>query len=173
MPIKEGWRYEIIDGELYVSTTPSWQHQYICTRFITELETWNRQTNLGVVLPAIGVIFADDDNVAPDVIWISHERLAAFAGAAGHIYGAPEIMIEVLSPGRMNQLRDREAKLDLYGPPQVRAQNRRLLLVRKLNHPDHLPPRTQSQFPLTTGPQIPYPLRCPPWRNQITLPLVG
>lgn len=119
MPIKEGWRYEIIDGELYVSTTPSWQHQYVCTRFITELETWNRQTNLGVILPAIGVIFADDDNVAPDVIWISHERLAAFAGAAGHIYGAPEIMIEVLSPGRMNQLRDREAKLDLYGRKDV------------------------------------------------------
>ena len=119
MPIKEGWRYEIIDGELYVSTQPSWQHQYVCGRINSVLDAWNVASGLGFVLPAPGVIFAEDDNVAPDVTWISRERLAAFAGAAGHIYGAPELVVEVLSPGRANQMRDREAKLDLYRRREV------------------------------------------------------
>ena len=114
MPLKEGWRYEIIAGELYVSTQPSWQHQYICGRFIVALAEWNDRSPLGLVIPAPGVIFADDDNVAPDVVWISTERLTAIAGSGGHLYGAPELVVEVLSPGRMNQMRDREAKLDLY-----------------------------------------------------------
>lgn len=119
MPVKEGWRYEIIDGELYVTTQPSWQHQYTCTAMGSALFIWNAQAGTGVVLTAPGVIFADDDNVAPDVVWISHDRLTAFAGAAGHIYGAPELMVEVLSPGRANQMRDREAKLDLYRRREV------------------------------------------------------
>lgn len=29
LPDDEGVRYEIIDGELYVSTQPDWQHQFI------------------------------------------------------------------------------------------------------------------------------------------------
>lgn len=115
MPIKEGWRYEIIDGELYVSTQPSWQHQYICVAVSTPLKVWSDETGLGVVLTAPGVIFAEDDNAAPDVVWVSRERLATIEGSGGHLYGPPELVVEVLSPGRTNQMRDREAKLDLYG----------------------------------------------------------
>ena len=38
-------------------------------------------------------------NVVPDVVWISHERLAALMDEAGHLTGAPELAVEVLSPG--------------------------------------------------------------------------
>ena len=33
---------------------------------------------------------------------------------AGHLVGAPELVVEVLSPGQKNERRDRESKLKLY-----------------------------------------------------------
>jgi len=107
-------RYEIIAGELYVSRQPRAEHQYTCSRLGYFLEEWNDQAALGVVLPAPGVIFAEDDDVAPDVIWITRERYEKSLDEAGHLRTAPELVVEVLSPGRANEFRDREAKLDLY-----------------------------------------------------------
>jgi len=107
----DGNRYEIIAGELYVSRQPKFEHQYTCNQlqyFLTQ------QAGSGVVLPAPGVIFAEDDDVAPDVIWISRDRLEESLDKAGHLHAAPELVIEVLSSGRANEFRDREAKLDLY-----------------------------------------------------------
>src|SRR4029450_9125559 len=78
-------RYEIIDGELFVSTQPSPEHQYASGQVTFELEAWNRQTRLGVVLPAPGLIFADD-NAAPDVVWLSWERLRAVRGEDGKLH---------------------------------------------------------------------------------------
>jgi len=110
----DGKRYEIIEGELYVSRQPSWDHQYTCTRLCRFLSEWNDQTNRGIVLIAPGLIFAEDDDVAPDVIWISKERLAHALDAAGHLHVAPELVVEVLSQGAANERRDREIKLKLY-----------------------------------------------------------
>src|SRR5262245_19802604 len=110
----DGKRYEIIDGELYVSRQPGYQHQYACSQLNIALGVWSNQTNVGVTLQAPGVIFADDDDVAPDVVWISRERLATALDQAGHLHTAPELVVEVLSPGSANERRDREVKLKLY-----------------------------------------------------------
>lgn len=56
--------------------------------------------------------FSDSDNVAPDVVWVSYERLAQIQDEAGHFRGAPELVVEVLSLGKENE--DRAAKLKLY-----------------------------------------------------------
>jgi Uma2 family endonuclease len=63
---------------------------------------------------APGIIFAEDDDVAPDVVWCSYERLEKVLGDDGKFHGAPELVIEVLSPGWANERRDRQAKLKLY-----------------------------------------------------------
>ncbi len=107
-------RYEIIDGELYMSRQPHWHHQRTCMKFCTALEAWSVQTGSGEANLAPGVIFADDDDVAPDVVWISHTRRATALGPDGHLHAAPEVVVEVLSPGSLNERRDREAKLKLY-----------------------------------------------------------
>jgi Uma2 family endonuclease len=107
-------RYEIIDGELYVSTQPSLEHQHTSGVIYAVLREWSEATGRGLAFPAPGVIFADDDNVAPDVVWLSRERLREVRGTDGKLHGAPELMVEVLSPGGRNELRDREAKLKLY-----------------------------------------------------------
>jgi len=107
-------RYEIIDGELYVSKAPHWDHQYVCSMLIQLLGPWSRQTGLGVVNAGPGLIFGESDDVVPDLVWISKERLATALGPDGHLHSAPELAIEVLSPGNTNERRDRETKLKLY-----------------------------------------------------------
>ncbi|HKX27920.1 MAG TPA: Uma2 family endonuclease [Blastocatellia bacterium] len=110
----DGKRYEVIEGELYVAKQPNWHHQYACTRLLWALEEWNNRTRLGVANLAPGLIFAEDDDVAPDVVWISNELLPKILGADGKLHAAPELVVEVLSPGWNNQHRDRQAKLKLY-----------------------------------------------------------
>jgi Uma2 family endonuclease len=107
-------RYEIIDGELFVSTQPSLQHQYATHMVERRLGNWNEGTGLGIVLPAPGLIFADDDNAAPDVVWLSRQRLRAVLQNDGKLHGPPELVVEVLSPGPENERRDRDAKFRLY-----------------------------------------------------------
>jgi len=107
-------RYELIDGELSVAKQPHWAHQYVSFRLAAAIEAWSRQTGRGVANIAPGVIFSSEDDVAPDVVWISRERRARGLRADGKLYAAPELAVEVLSPGRTNERRDREVKLKLY-----------------------------------------------------------
>jgi Uma2 family endonuclease len=115
MPDDGGWkRYEIIDGELFVTRTPHINHQDSGGNTYLELQLWSRQTKLGKAFNTPGVIFSPIDAVIPDVVWISQERLANGLDAAGHLIVAPELMVEVLSFGDQNEQRDREYKLKLY-----------------------------------------------------------
>lgn len=40
-------RYEIIDGELFVTKAPNWDHQTICANIVTDLKNWSDETGLG------------------------------------------------------------------------------------------------------------------------------
>lgn len=115
--LPESWedrRYEIIDGELYVSTQPDWRHQFVASEIQATLNSWSRPARTGLALFAPGVIFSPENAVAPDVAWVRRERFAAVLGRDGKLHGAPDLMVELLSPGARNVRRDREAKLDLY-----------------------------------------------------------
>jgi Uma2 family endonuclease len=115
-----GNRYEIIDGELFVTRAPHWNHQQTCVRISTALDNWSQATKLGRVATAPGIIFSDTDAVIPDVVWASHERLGVLLDEAGHLTAAPELVVEVLSAGSENEKRDRELKLKLYSTRGVR-----------------------------------------------------
>ncbi len=107
-------RYEIIDGELLVTRAPHWGHQKAITRICNRLDDWSYDSQLGETVQAPGIIFSDADNVIPDAVWISNDRLATGLDASGHLIIAPELVIEVLSAGTENERRDRELKLKLY-----------------------------------------------------------
>jgi len=113
-PESEGKRYEIIDGELYVSRQPDLYHQFVCFQVATKLQQWCERSEEGQAVIAPGLIFADEDDVVPDVVWLSSRRMAAALGPDGKLHAAPELIIEVLSPGAINEKRDRELKLTLY-----------------------------------------------------------
>ena len=110
----DGQRYEIIGGELHVSKQPHFNHQRVCSRLVYKLQQWVEQGGNGQVVVAPGIIFAEDDDVAPDLVWISAGRMANTLEPDGKLHGAPELIVEVLSPGAVNEKRDREAKLLLY-----------------------------------------------------------
>lgn len=110
----DGKRYEVIEGELYVSKQPGAEHQFICGQLFRYLQEWNDRSEAGVALIAPGLVFAEDDDVAPDVVWVSRERLQGMLDKAGHLTKVPELVVEVLSPGKANERRDRRAKLGLY-----------------------------------------------------------
>jgi len=107
-------RYEIIDGELFVTRSPHWKHQEICINIGATLKAWSDESGLGKPAVTPGIIFSDSDNVIPDVVWVSNERLKRLLNETGHLTGAPELVVEILSPGEKNEKCDREAKLKLY-----------------------------------------------------------
>ena len=107
-------RYEIIDGELYVSKAPHWYHQLVADRISRALGNWNDGAASGEVASGPGIILDDDNNLIPDVIWISRTRLAQALGPDGKLHALPELVIEILSPGKQNIQRDRESKPLVY-----------------------------------------------------------
>lgn len=40
-------RYEIIDGELFVTRAPDWKHQAVCINIGTVLKLWSDESGLG------------------------------------------------------------------------------------------------------------------------------
>jgi Uma2 family endonuclease len=112
--LPEDKRYEIVDGELYVSKQPHLHHQIVIGKVLALLDRWSEQTQTGIPIVNPGVIFADDDDVVPDVVWISYKRYATSFQPDGKLHSSPELVVEVLSPGSENKRRDREVKLKLY-----------------------------------------------------------
>lgn len=119
-----------------MSKQPDWQHQLVSFRLGFFLETWNEQSQSGFVNLAPGIIFTNDTNVIPDLVWISQQRLKTALHPDGKLYASPELVVEILSPGPENEnfdipndnaagaasyaqsfgkeYRDREVKLKLY-----------------------------------------------------------
>ena len=117
---ENGDRYEIIDGELYMTRAPHWKHQNSEGQIYRLLQNWSHQTKLGQTIINPGIIFGENDNVIPDLIWISNERLESSVDESGHFTNAPELIVEVLSQKPNDIKRDKETKLKLYSNRGVR-----------------------------------------------------
>jgi Uma2 family endonuclease len=113
-PDADDLRYEIIDGELHVTKAPNSYHQVVAGRIGAALDDWSIATGNGLAIVAPGIILEDDDNIIPDAVWISSERLTAAMRPDGKLHEMPELIIEVLSPGAANVQRDREDKPAVY-----------------------------------------------------------
>jgi Uma2 family endonuclease len=104
-------RYELIGGQLIVAAAPDLVHQRISGRTHYAFFNFLLANPIGEIILTPGVIFSDFDGVIPDLVYLSNERRDQIA-AGSRIYGAPELVIEILSPG--NAMRDRREKLQLY-----------------------------------------------------------
>ena len=104
-------RYEIIDGELYKMTAPTVRHQDILLNLGIIFKPHVRGNRIGKVYVApIDVIFAEDAIVQPDLVFVSESRRHIIQDHA--IVGAPDLVIEILSPS--TAAHDRNRKADLY-----------------------------------------------------------
>jgi Uma2 family endonuclease len=92
----DGNRYELIDGELYVSPCPSTAHQNVIRVLLLLLGSHIRQHGLGRIFPSgLKVVLDEPTGVGPDLVYISKARLHALLADGYH--GAPELLVEVLS----------------------------------------------------------------------------
>ncbi len=104
-------RYEIIDGELYEMTAPTVRHQVLLGNLFIIFKPHVRRQRLGSVYMApIDVIFAENDIAQPDLVFVSESRRNIIQDHA--IVGAPDLVIEILSPS--TAAHDRNRKADLY-----------------------------------------------------------
>ena len=115
----DGNRYEIIEGELFVSCAPNLMHQSISGNLVFDLKNYLSRNPIGVIWATPGVIFSKFSGVIPDLVFVSNERRAEIA-SGDRITGAPDLMIEIVSPGTENEKRDRIAKRQLYGKHGVK-----------------------------------------------------
>ena len=70
----DGKRYELIQGELHVSDPTDVRHQATCSNILMELHSWDGERSFGKCISAPGIIFADDEVVAPDIVWFNKGR---------------------------------------------------------------------------------------------------
>ena len=107
-------RYELIEGELFVSCAPNLKHQRVFGSLFLNLNNYLSLNPLGEILATPGLILSKHDGVIPDLVFIRNERRDEIA-AGDRITGAPDLVIEIVSPGAENEKRDRIAKRQLYG----------------------------------------------------------
>ena len=114
----DGKRYEVIRGELYMSAAPRPLHQRVITRLSFFLEGFLENSALGTAFVApIDVILPQKlgDPVQPDIIVVRRESLHIIDEL--NIRGAPDLLVEVLSPS--NPAHDRSLKYELYAEAGV------------------------------------------------------
>src|SRR5262245_16847860 len=107
---------ELIEGEIIMTPAPTFDHQRVAMAFLF----WLNASGLdGVHCIAPCDVYLDQHTVVqPDVFWVSRGNQECKLGADRRWHGAPDLAIEVVSPG--TALRDRREKFRLYQKHGVR-----------------------------------------------------
>lgn len=114
----DGWIYEVIEGELHMSPPPIPIHQENSGNLFAAFHAYAKKHDAGKVYDAlIEVILAEwATPVQPDIVFITKARLHIVKPS--RIEGAPDIVVEILSPS--NWLADRREKFKVYAKAGVR-----------------------------------------------------
>lgn len=101
-------RWEVIDGAAYDMTpSPSFQHQKVAGAFHAILREKLKGTRCVAAIAPLDVYLDDFNFVQPDVLVVCDEKKIR-----DRIFGAPDLVVEVLSPS--TSLKDRREKKNLY-----------------------------------------------------------
>jgi Uma2 family endonuclease len=107
-------RCELLYGRLVVMSAPTLRHQVVVARVLRLLlELADQKGGLAVGSP-VDVALADHSIVQPDVVYVSAARSSVLRD---RVEGAPDLVVEVLSPGTAR--RDLGEKLRLYAEAGV------------------------------------------------------
>lgn len=115
-------RYELIKGVLKVMSPTKPLHGVICARITVQLGRFVEEYNLGEVFGAETgfLIEVDPDTVVgADAAFVSHERLATVETFEKFFPFAPDLAVEVLSPG--NTVNEIDEKINFYFAAGARA----------------------------------------------------
>ncbi|EQD25360.1 MAG: hypothetical protein D084_Lepto4C00168G0001 [Leptospirillum sp. Group IV 'UBA BS'] len=113
LPEGDPFRYEVINGDLYMTPAPNLRHQRISMNISRIVSSFLHQNPLGEIFSApCDVIFVPEplQYVEPDLVFVSKERSAILTEK--NIQGVPDLLVEILS--QTTKIRDRRLKLSLY-----------------------------------------------------------
>jgi len=107
-----GMRYEVIDGDLFMSLPSTTAHQTVVIELVSSLLPFIKEHHLGRLYTApLDVILRHRATpVQPHIVFILKERLNIIKEL--YIEGAPDLIIEILSP--RTAFYDLRTKFDLY-----------------------------------------------------------
>ncbi len=102
----DGLRHEVIDGEHFMTPSPTSYHQLVLQRINIQLFNQIMSTGLGTVFVApIDVELSEHDIVQPDlVVVLTGNRIIT----PTKIKGSPDLLIEILSPSTRDNDRNRK-----------------------------------------------------------------
>jgi Uma2 family endonuclease len=112
----EGRKYEIFDGELVVSSSPSLSHQEVVKRLVAILLGLETRKIAKVFFAPLDVVLSPTKVFQPDILAVSWARRRTALAAHG-VVEAPDLAIEVLSPS--NKDHDRVFKRNFYARNRV------------------------------------------------------
>jgi Uma2 family endonuclease len=110
--LPEGVHCQVINNVIYMSPAPTFQHQDIIAEITMQMRLHVKKQKMGTCVGSPVDVFLDKNNAfQPDIIYISNEKMSII-GKDGKLHGAPDIVIEVLSPG--NAKDDKVKKKNVY-----------------------------------------------------------
>jgi Uma2 family endonuclease len=113
----DGKRYELIDGDLYVTPASTSRHQAILRNLLLILGNFVHETRQGAVFPApLDVVLTENDVIEPDLLFVAAGRLHLITEP--NVAGAPDLAVEIFSPS--SRRTDARTKLRLYERHGVR-----------------------------------------------------
>ncbi|HEY3367967.1 MAG TPA: Uma2 family endonuclease [Symbiobacteriaceae bacterium] len=112
LQMPEEQRYEVLEGDLRMVPAPGFLHQQVLSNLHSAMNAFVKQRDLGrVYFAPLDVILDEDSVVQPDLLVILKEHLSIIKPEG--VRGAPDLVVEVLSPATAH--RDRGVKRRLYG----------------------------------------------------------
>jgi Uma2 family endonuclease len=123
---RDGLRRELVRGELHEMTPAEFGHGYVAFKIALKLGGYVEAANLGLMVAAeTGFRIASDPDtvLAPDLGFVSHERASGIDYQGGYWPGAPDLAVEVVSPG------DRARKVEAKAFAWLDAGTRMVIVV--------------------------------------------
>src|SRR5260221_12956318 len=106
---EDGMRYEVIEGELYMTAAPVLNHQRVLRTLLGMLNQYIEAKKWGEVFPAPVELYLDKKSfVEPDIVAVSNAKRAILYEK--NIKGTPDLVVEILSPATARIDRVRKAK---------------------------------------------------------------
>jgi len=104
--------YDYVNGEAIEVNRPSVRHQYLLIRLASQLIEYVESRQLGLVAGDSNLELPNGNIYAPDILYLSRQNLTAYDPTRGYVRGAPDLVVEILSPSTAEY--DRTQKMSDY-----------------------------------------------------------
>ena len=107
----DGNHYEVLDGELLVTPSPSPHHQRVSARLLMVIDPYVERHGIGVVIQDVDLLFRTGQFLRPDLLVVPESSRAGITNRG--IEMEPSLVVEILSP--TSSAIDRVKKPARYG----------------------------------------------------------